>query len=162
MQNDTRVVKGSEHMIITFGSGQTYTSGLCEGHKRSAIIILTCVHDKLHGNVRHVKESVGRDQSNCYFLFEFETSVVCNSTKQSSFPNALFSVFFAVSVGGALIAMMVLLIVYKASGSCLLGSMQTFYDKLNAAIVRRKSEEFGAKYDRFNSSATINQANMEI
>lgn len=104
-QNDTEVIQGSNHMIMKFGSGHQYSSGLCKGFPRSTVVILTCLPGKLHGNVKHVKASTGRDPSNCYYLFELETKVVCSEQEKTS--HALYTGLKIVSFVFVLIATLV-------------------------------------------------------
>jgi len=165
LQNDTRVVKGSDHMIVTFGSGDKYTSGLCKGNSRSAMIILTCLPGKLHGNVRHVKESVGRHESNCYYLFEFETSVVCSQQ-----PGSFWSSSTVLCFGGAVTLTLAVIGAIFVVLRCLPNSLAAIDDKIRSAYRRVINlllpehdcdQTFGTTYNRFQSTATISNINEE-
>ena len=154
-------------MIITFGSGHPYESGPCKGNQRSAMIILTCIPDKLHGNVRHVKESVGRHQSNCYYLFEFETNVVC-SLKSKPFWTS--EVVLACGLSVALF-LLIMGLMFKIRKIDLPESVQSVFSKIRSACDRftriflpkeDQSQNIGTSYNRFHSTATIAQINEEI
>ena len=150
-------------MIMKFGSGNKYSSGPCQGFPRSTVVILTCLPGKLHGNVKHVKASTGRDESNCYYLFELETKVVCSEQEKAS--HTLYTGLKVVSFVFVLIATLVGVWALYYRGyrfRDLPGPVTKFFSRLVSAKSSGSISEQGlerevGQYHKLTSSATADQ-----
>ena len=97
-QNDVRVRGGTNWVRLEFRDGDRYQDK-CDNNFRSTEVMINCNPKVKFGNMRILhEENTDQSGSECYFLIEIESSLVCNVYYNSWFSNLLKFIFFAIVI----------------------------------------------------------------
>merc|ERR1712226_430398 len=92
--NDTRIRGGTDWVRLEFREGGKYNTH-CNGAKRTAEIMITCDPKVKYGQLQILhEENTDSSGSECYYLLELGSSMVCNGNSISSFGIFLRIIFW--------------------------------------------------------------------
>ncbi|XP_077998023.1 cation-dependent mannose-6-phosphate receptor-like [Glandiceps talaboti] len=78
----THIQKGTDWLLLTYKGGEEYGHH-CTQEARKAVIMIVCDPVNLSGTIKIIAENADKT-SECYYLFEFGSSVACSTSSGSS------------------------------------------------------------------------------
>ncbi|XP_070561994.1 cation-dependent mannose-6-phosphate receptor-like [Ptychodera flava] len=92
----THIQEGTDWLLLTYRDGKEYASH-CNKEKRKAVIMLVCDPKNLIGSATIIAENNNKT-SECYYLFEVGSSVVCETSSSGLSVGSVICIIFFVLV----------------------------------------------------------------
>ncbi|KAG9470599.1 cation-dependent mannose-6-phosphate receptor [Eleutherodactylus coqui] len=95
--NDTRVINGTDWILLIYKSGEKYDKH-CVKEPRKAMVMISCNKKSLAEGFTIVSEERDR-MDECFYLFEMDSSVACPPDESHLSVGSILLIVFAVLIG---------------------------------------------------------------